>query len=354
MTNQPDDNDSLPAPSRNGPRPSATTKPSSTRERSTDGLPGSATPVLRLIANSPSSAGGRPTTSLTTDRLPSGVQPGAAGLRELRGMMNAAADAADVDRCLTSLVGQLLGPALAARREMADDPYADLPVIAYDISDDAPRDVLDQVITIAGLAMVPAPNEFIIGELYRLRMLTAGQNKTDFDLQATFRFYAEDLEEQRYPADVVRSACRRWARRGTFWPALGELIAECDALVRERRILLRDLERGPNVHKPTAEEIAERQRYVEDRDRRYAEAREWQQANPPKPWRKPTAEEIAAEESPECRAHQTRAGGPQDREPIPLPTPFVPSESFARAQRALHRRDPKIEPPDPVLREQEQ
>jgi hypothetical protein len=219
---------------------------------------------------------------------------------------------------------------------MVDDPYADLPVIGYDISDDAPRDALDQVITITGLAMVSASNEFIIDELYRLRMLTAGQDKTDFDLQATFRFYAADLEEQRYPADVVRSACRRWARRGTFWPALAELIAECDALVRERRILLRDLERGPNVHKPTAEEIAERQRAAE-RNAFNAANPDWTLGLPREPRQRP----IEPEPVDHSAAMKRVAEGLKNFQPIPLPTEFEPSESFAKAQRALERRNPK-------------
>ena len=113
-----------------------------------------------------------------------------------------------------------------------------------------------------------------------MRLVTAAQDRADEDLEAAFTFYAEELEDQGYPADIVSSACRRWARRETFWPALAELTGLCDQLVRDRRMLHGRLHGGPNLHRPTAEEIAERRQYAAGKAAREAAAAEWRAANP--------------------------------------------------------------------------
>jgi hypothetical protein len=230
------------------------TRPTSTRARPTNGSPPSPTPELRLVANSSGSSSG---TAKPTPSLPTGTRPGASGLRTLRGLLNAAADSASVDRSLTSVVEQLLGPALVALTR--PDPFGPV-LIDYDLYDDVPRDLLEQAIVIVGLAMAPAEHEFIVGELTRLRLVTAAQDRADEDLHAAFVFYAEELAD--YPADIVSSACRQLARSQTFWPALAELVSLCNQLLLDRRILQRALKRGPNVRKPTAAEIARRRQYA--------------------------------------------------------------------------------------------
>jgi hypothetical protein len=180
-------------------------------------------------------------------------------LRTLRGLLNTAADSASVDRSLTSVVQRLLGDSLVTRREIPDNPHdAEHLLSGYDIFDDAARDVLEQAMTIVGLAMRPAANEFIVGELTRLRLVTLGADRTEEDLFAAFTFYAEELETRQYPADIVSSACRELARKQKFWPALSEIVDRCDQLLNDRQVLLRALQRGPNLHKPTRAEYRRR------------------------------------------------------------------------------------------------
>jgi hypothetical protein len=241
------------------------------------------------------------------------------------------------------LVGQLLGPALVARREIPDDGYADLPLVDYDISDDAPREMIQQALTIVGLTLVPALREFIVGELYRMRLVTRDTRELgDADMEAMATFYAEALEEAGYPADVVSSACRQ---RATFWPDLAQLMSRCDKLLHDRRVLQSALKRGPNMRRPTAEEIAERQQRQREREQRYAEAAAARAANPGPAlnWKQRiVAEEVAKD----ARASARRvAEDLKNWTPIPLPTPFEPSASFAAAERALAQR--QSEPPKP-------
>ncbi|KKM12092.1 hypothetical protein LCGC14_1720340, partial [marine sediment metagenome] len=62
------------------------------------------------------------------------------------------------------------------------------------------------------------------------------------DLAALIAIYAEELAE--YPLDVVRDACRTWARREKWFPAWADLRALCEERVMKRRDLLMALRRS--------------------------------------------------------------------------------------------------------------
>lgn len=88
-------------------------------------------------------------------------------------------------------------------------------------------------------ALQPAGEDFVLGELARLRAMTASRDVGQ-DLTLVFAAYADEM--QRYPADVVREVLRGW--RGKFWPTWAELVERLDRLVKPRHALRSAIERG--------------------------------------------------------------------------------------------------------------
>lgn len=81
-----------------------------------------------------------------------------------------------------------------------------------------------------------AGSHFAMAELVRMR--TAGlkqRREADQDIDATLALLAEELGG--YSAEVVRGACREWARANVWWPSLAELRRECEErAAAERRV----------------------------------------------------------------------------------------------------------------------
>lgn len=69
--------------------------------------------------------------------------------------------------------------------------------------------------------------------LTELLALTVSRSRDDVDRELMGAAYTERLSQ--YPADVVKTACSRWADREEFWPSWAELKAECDKHMRGRK-----------------------------------------------------------------------------------------------------------------------
>lgn len=95
--------------------------------------------------------------------------------------------------------------------------------------------MLSRSIATADLANEPAPKAMIVFELGRLRAMTKAKAEDQQSTEFLLACYTEDMRE--YPADVVREACRKWARTEKFFPAWTELKDVLDALVGKRRRL---------------------------------------------------------------------------------------------------------------------
>ncbi len=78
-------------------------------------------------------------------------------------------------------------------------------------------------------------------ELARLKVLTVARNLSHDDLLAQIAIYAGELSQ--YPLDVVRDACRSWAKSEKWWPSWAELREQCDDRAMKRRGLLQVLKR---------------------------------------------------------------------------------------------------------------
>lgn len=79
---------------------------------------------------------------------------------------------------------------------------------------------------------------FAMAELARMRAAGLKQRReADQDLDATLAVLAEELGG--YSAEVVRGACREWARANVWWPSLAELRRECEERAAAERKLPR-------------------------------------------------------------------------------------------------------------------
>lgn len=97
--------------------------------------------------------------------------------------------------------------------------------------------------SIAALELVNdrAPEKMIVFELGRLRAMTKAKAEDQDSVEFLLRCYSDDMRE--YPADVVREACRKWARTEKFFPAWCELKDLLDGFVTKRRRLLAAVKR---------------------------------------------------------------------------------------------------------------
>jgi hypothetical protein len=95
---------------------------------------------------------------------------------------------------------------------------------------------------LVGSAMQSAPAEVIADELVRLRLMTKSGVIPAGYAEAMLTILTEEIAG--YPEDIIVDACRRWARRETFWPSLAELRAELDRVANRRRLLRDALRRG--------------------------------------------------------------------------------------------------------------
>jgi len=90
--------------------------------------------------------------------------------------------------------------------------------------------------------VAPAPVAEVVAELMRLRLVTKARAEDPAITDAAISVMAEELSA--WPLDVVRTACRSWARNSTWWPSLAELNGECDWRGRRRKRMAEILRRA--------------------------------------------------------------------------------------------------------------
>jgi hypothetical protein len=128
--------------------------------------------------------------------------------------------------------------------------------IAVELRDGIGEDRQQRAREFAEGFLAPAPIALIVGELTRLRKVTAARGQPEADWAATLRVYSEDLVG--YPADVIQHACRRGGHK--WWPPPEDLRAECERLVATRRLIADALRR------PARARVAERPRMPPSED----------------------------------------------------------------------------------------
>lgn len=113
--------------------------------------------------------------------------------------------------------------------------------------------------------ITPAPVEVIEGWLAELSVITARRQGDEMEEALRLGAYANRLA--RYPADVARYVCitKSWK----FWPSWFEMEQVCNQMAAARRILIRELEKGPRHQPeprrlPTPEERARAQQLMRE------------------------------------------------------------------------------------------
>lgn len=133
-----------------------------------------------------------------------------------------------------------LPPSVASSLTEKRTDFVD-PVYGYDFRFDgyslAPVDAAEkmQAKAIVLAACRRCDSKTIASELTRMRVLTKARELSNDDASATVAAYAEELS--RYPADIVRAACRGWSKREPWWPSWAELKEELTRHARRRKAL---------------------------------------------------------------------------------------------------------------------
>jgi hypothetical protein len=105
-------------------------------------------------------------------------------------------------------------------------------------------EALPQVREALSRITTPAGPQFVTIEATRCLTATTSRPRDAADVRGLIAIFAAELAD--YPADVVATAFRSWARRERYWPALAEIVEACDRENRWRASLARaldDLER---------------------------------------------------------------------------------------------------------------
>ena len=88
--------------------------------------------------------------------------------------------------------------------------------------------------------MLPPTTEQAENWLAMLQAATAGGKKSHEGAMLTLALYTGALK--RYPADVALRACEQLAMRCSWFPTLGEIVAECDRYAGPRKAMLSGIE----------------------------------------------------------------------------------------------------------------
>jgi hypothetical protein len=131
---------------------------------------------------------------------------------------------------------------IAERTEPAYGPDGyDERLVGYELTRPIPADDAEEALAILAEANQPADEAFIVQELTRMRMLTKARPQDSTDLTLMAAAYAEEMAA--YPADVIRSACRKWAAMEKWWPSWAELKDLLEFRMRRRKAMLEALQR---------------------------------------------------------------------------------------------------------------
>lgn len=98
-----------------------------------------------------------------------------------------------------------------------------------------PVEETDRLKTLLETALSPSTTSQIGPELTACLSVTKSRERDGIDLKMMVARFMDELLV--YPADIVQTALRNWARDETFWPALAEIRKACQwRLERRRRI----------------------------------------------------------------------------------------------------------------------
>jgi hypothetical protein len=154
--------------------------------------------------------------------------------------------AAELDRALLAKLPPSFASSITERTEpIYGTSGYDERLTGYELTRPIPADEAVEALAILVEANKPADEVFILQELARMRRLTKARPQDADDLTLMAAAYAEEMAA--YPADVIASACRKWAAMEKWWPSWAELKDLLEFRMRRRKAMLEALQRQLGV-----------------------------------------------------------------------------------------------------------
>ena len=122
-----------------------------------------------------------------------------------------------------------------------NDPYKNYTTVGYDLAEGWDENEGREAQRLLEMLNARADPEACQQILARLKVLTRERNLSQEDMVAQIAIFSEELSQ--YPLDVVRDACRAWARTEKWFPSWAELRERCEERVMKRRAILLGLKR---------------------------------------------------------------------------------------------------------------
>ena len=152
---------------------------------------------------------------------------------------------AEIDENLRAWLPPSLRSSIASITRWRESPgtgeYNESYTAGYELRGEFGEGDARDALRLAELLNAPASPSDCAMALGKLRLITMSRNVTAEDL--TLQIGAMTEEICAYPLDVMRDACRAWARSNIFFPTWAELRQLCEERVLFRRALARELRR---------------------------------------------------------------------------------------------------------------
>jgi hypothetical protein len=179
------------------------------------------------------------TQSLVARSPQTGMQTGGRGVSALPSSLQASlqgADAWSTDKALTAS----LPPSV--KRSLTPKVNHEFDLVGYDLSPGADRDEIASALSIVEAACQPSRSSIVITEIGACFAVTTAREHDEQDITVTLKAMAVGLAE--FPEDVIRDACRAYARCHKWRPSLSELREFCWPRFRARESLRATLRRA--------------------------------------------------------------------------------------------------------------
>lgn len=150
---------------------------------------------------------------------------------------------AEVDSAMDRLLPPSVATSFRAKINWGSDPNYIGATEDYELHGEPSRkDTLDSI-EMLDRWMRPAGHNEVVIELGKLRALVTTRKEDADSLSVIIGAFAEQIEQNRYPIDVVRQARKDSADLCKFWPAWADFKERCDELFLKRKAFYNALRR---------------------------------------------------------------------------------------------------------------
>jgi hypothetical protein len=130
----------------------------------------------------------------------------------------------------------------SVKRSLTPKVNHEFDLVGYDLSPGADRDEIASALSIVEAACQPSRSSIVITEIGACFAVTTAREHDEQDITVTLKAMAVGLAE--FPEDVIRDACRAYARCHKWRPSLSELREFCWPRFRARESLRATLRRA--------------------------------------------------------------------------------------------------------------